>query len=406
MTATNISLSTNLVYAPSGVGKTSLLATAVRYYARKTGKPCRWYAGDGGSWGVADSLIRDGVIEPLDIGLYVDKREDGTFGFPWEVIQDIARGYWPADLGNPASKWEPPRVTMYGAVCPKCKTVKYGPSRDRPPLAPIAAGQPAPVAPITTVMCACASPATACILKARLDPNPANDLTRFCLTVFEGLTAFGDKMLANVGYRIAKGERMGEDAPIKFTDGSAFIGGANRAGYMMAQMRLRDAVEASRSLPGQFVIWTATKELGVDDDRGQSKVKVYGPKLPGKAATADVPRWFGNTFALHNWNGQRRLHLTEFRESADEPPTLAKTRIPPHVLGTPCTISGVRYETVPSCVDYRFDDKWLLGEVLNMIDAKVEEARAGEADWMGEWKGKQVRTGEEGATVTPITKRG
>jgi len=165
--------------------------------------------------------------------------------------------------------------------------------------------------------------------------------------------------------RSAKGEKMGEEVAVRFRDGSLDVAGSSRSSYGVAQRRIKAAVEESRLLPVDYVIWTGLKQRGTDDER---RVPVFGPKLVGSAATDDIPRWFGPTLALASVPQpanqiERRIYLDKFFETwnnaTKDVENLAGSRIPPANL-----------DGVPQFKVNDPKNRKMLWEVVKLIEEK------------------------------------
>jgi hypothetical protein len=139
-------------------------------------------------------------------------------------------------------------------------------------------------------------------------PNAKNELVPLAqsgadnvgLWVFEGLTVMSDYIMGSakggLADRAGKGEKIGQDSPIMVQDPSGEkFGGNAMAHWNFAQRRIIDAIQASKALPG-FVIWTAHERAAEDKEDGNEKI--IGPAAAGKALTAQLPLWFGNTIHM------------------------------------------------------------------------------------------------------------
>src|SRR5215469_7504857 len=304
---------TILLYGPSGSAKTSLLGTFATGMYRALGKRARLYNVDGG----VDTITYQRDNGLLEIAEFLQRP------FPFEALVDASTGAWPTDLADPTSPCVSPFLMRYVAECAPCKKRVYDQDRN---------------CTSTHVKCTCGAEIA---VRPRRAHNPANDLSKLGLIAYEGITGFSERLLDNQADRSAKGEKIGGDIAVRFKDGSVDIGSNTQSSYGVAQRRIKQAVEASRLLPVDYVIWTAHKDRGTDD---MKRVPVFGPKLAGHAATDDAPRWFGQTFSVTDWpvqtkNGievEKRVYLNNYYE--DFNPTtrdvmhICNNRIPPHVL--------------------------------------------------------------------------
>lgn len=340
------------LYAPSGTGKTSLLASFLTGLHRATGKRGRLYNVDGGV----------DTIKHLEQAGALDLWEMGNQQYPFEAMLDASRGYWPRDLRDPLSPLEPPMLVRYIAECAACNSRAY--DQDKA---------------CTTTHVTCAKCKASIPVRPRNVWNPANDLStnNIGLLMYEGGTGFGEKMMDNMSDRSAKGEKIGEDIAVRFKDGGLDIGGVSRSAYGIAQRRVKRAVEYSRMVPGvDYVIWTFHKARGEDDVK---RSPVFGPKIVGSAATDDVPRWFGPCLSLTAVPGaagkesERRVYLTNYFESWNAVTAsvecLANSRIPVSVLdGIP------PYYVFDKSKKGEFGAETLLYDIVKLIERKQEEA--------------------------------
>ena len=339
------------VWSPSGMGKTSLLASFLTGYHRATGKTGRLYNVDGGVQSIAH-LEQAGVLKTWDMS-------NQTYAF--EAMLDASRGYWPRDLNDPLSPLEPPMLVRYIAECGACGTRPYDEA----------------TAKQTSSQC----PKCKAVLQVRPRNvwNPANDLStsKVGVLLYEGGTGFGEKMMDNMSDRSAKGEKIGEDIAVRFKDGGLDIGGVSRSAYGIAQRRVKRAVEYSRMVPGvDYVIWTFHKARGEDDVK---RSPVFGPKIVGSAATDDVPRWFGPCLSLTSAPStdgkgtERRLYITNYFETWNQVTSsvecLCNSRIPVSVL------DGVKpYYVFDKSLKGEFGAETLLWDLVQMIERKQREA--------------------------------
>lgn len=353
-----------LLVAPSTWGKTSLLATAAQGLWLKRKLKTRVYTGDGGGWGPMQHLIDGNVVDAWNFA---------NHNHPFETVRWAAQGAWPvgaqaakkpeereAILSDPTSKLEPLWLTTYVTSCPKCNRELYKGARP------------------STGQVACPTDKVYGVTKVTRAPNPANSLAGYGLVIYEGLTAFGEMMMDNMSDRSAKGEKMGEDVAVRFRDGDTDVAAVSRSSYSIAQRRSKDAVDESSFLTVPYCIWSATKDRGIDDD---TKRPVFGPKLPGHAATDDAPRWFGPSLMLQLWpkaNGltERRVYLTSYYTDDNKGVEhKATTRLSPLVLSTKTRVGKQEFGTFPDYVVYDPSDPTLLWDIIEAIEAKQAEAK-------------------------------
>lgn len=146
--------------------------------------------------------------------------------------------------------------------------------------------------------------------KAKMVKLTPDELAKTGMWVFEGASVAGNFMLGDkeggLARRAAKGETIGQDAPVMFSDSPEYkFGGNAGAHYNVGQRHILADILRSKSLPGE-VYWTAHERVD-DGERGGAfakgqtadKVKIgekiIGPELVGKALTSSIAREFRNT---------------------------------------------------------------------------------------------------------------
>lgn len=340
-----------LLYGPSGSAKTSLLGTFITGYRKAhPEKMSRLYNVDGG----VDTIAYQVAAGRLQVAEMLARP------FPFETLSEIANGAWPADVADPTSQLVSAWQLRYVAHCAHCKKDVY----DQPK-------------PCTTTHVTCGCSASIAVRPKRV-ANPANDLSKVGVICYEGMTGFSERLLDNQADRSAAGEKIGGDIAVRFKDGDLNIGSNTQSSYGIAQRRIKDAVDKSRLLPVDYVIWTAHKDRGTDD---MKRVPVFGPKLAGHAATDDAPRWFGQCFSVTNWpiagkSPEKRVYVQnyfeDFNATTKDVEHLVNTRIPPHVLkGFPAFYVFDREKTG------QFGAETLLWDIVMEIERRQQEA-AGE----------------------------
>lgn len=334
------------VWGASHSGKTSLLDTFARGLHTERGKRTRLYSAESAQKGPIEGSIAKGIVEAW----WIDNA-----AHPFERIVDATSGGWPEDADDPKSPVIPAFLYRYVAKCSHCQTLVYQ-------------GDKAPQV-VPTACPKCKQPVS---LKVMREVNEKNGIANVGAVLYEGMTAFGEMLMDNMTARSAKGDKIGEDVAVRFQDGTANIASASRSSYGIAQRRVKQAVQESRHLPVDYVIWTATKEKGEDSDR---RVSIFGPKLPGSAATPDVPRWFGPCLGAvlvppqGQKKAERRLYLTTYFETWNSFTSgienVCGSRIPPSQL-----------KGVPDYYEFKEDDDTLLWRVVKMIEERQGAAVA------------------------------
>ena len=336
------------IYAPSGYGKTSLLGTFIEgYHQQNPEKVIRLVTAESAQ---TPSILR----RHLEAG-YLQMWPIDSAAYPFERVTDAVTGAWAKDLDDPVGKPIQAFIYEYVGICPLCKKEVYRAMK-------------MPALP-NSVVCKCQPNQPPVPVRVVRTANPENGLDKVGAYIFEGGTAFGELFMDRMAALTAKGEKIGGDAAVKFKDGEYDVGGSTQNHYGTAQRQIKQKVQESRLLPVDFVIWTFTKEMGTDDN---SRVAVYGPKLPGSAATPDVPRWFGPMLSIASLDsGERRLYLKPFKEdwnaATSKLVNVVNNRIPPEMLGVP---SKMWPSGVPDYVKFEAGNKTLLWDVLQEIELR------------------------------------
>lgn len=149
----------------------------------------------------------------------------------------------------------------------------------------------------------------------------------FGLYAFDGLTGFGEALMANM--RDVNEPAVGGGLGMIVKQGDLTWGTNTQAHYGLAQGALVDAVGHSQSLPG-ISLWTAMAKRAGDAD---TLATVLGPQMPGKALTSDSPRWFQYTFRINHLTEQgksmHRLYWDDYNDpTAPGAKCLGNSRLP------------------------------------------------------------------------------
>ena len=119
---------------------------------------------------------------------------------------------------------------------------------------------------------------------------------------FEGLTEWGEALLADMRDQAGKGVNIGGGAQAiidsKDDEGEDFsYAGNNKAHYLMGQNKMNDMISQSMRLPG-YLIWTAIDLRSSEPDSAR---QVFGPDVGvGKAMTPKIPQKFTYTWRTVN----------------------------------------------------------------------------------------------------------
>ena len=355
-----MSRQTMLIWGPSGSGKTNLLATAARGYYETTGRRVRLVTAESAqSQSQLGDMIEAKIVEPW----FLDMRKET----PFERMYRAMLGDWPLDPSEPLSPLIPAFSFRYRAKCDKCGTTPYD-------------SEKAPDASATAQL-KCPKCKEALLVRTLRVPNERNGIGQVGMYLFEGLTEFSQKMMDDMAERVAKvetlggNEKQGGDVSVRFKDGDYWVGGSTQSHYGIAQRQIKLRVDESKHLLGvDYVLWTAV-EADDRDQQNKRQGRVFGPKVAGTAATADIQRWFGptlgtrvvpkhGTMAGDEW----RLYMQTYFQTWDsidaKVPNLCNNRIPSHALR-----KGQK-DAVPEYFVFSPDDKTLLWRVIQLIEER------------------------------------
>lgn len=249
----------DLFYGASGTLKTSNIGKAALWAYKKYGKPTRLVSADGGGWQPIESLVESGIVVP-----WMLRDRDNLI----ECVDKACKGYWPADSENPHSLLLSPFTIQYNGKCPKCGEELESKR------------------PMTSATCPKCKAVTA--MSMYRAENPDNDLSKFALIAYEGLTSFGDAMMSHLQATKAS---LSQDPSYVWKDGETEYAGGNMTYFGFVQQRLCEFVASTNSLPVEKVIWTALESKGEDE---VTKSPIMGPAIVGKKSTGKAGAWFGN----------------------------------------------------------------------------------------------------------------
>lgn len=348
---------TALLWGPTQSGKSSLCASFARGYHEQTGKRVRLVTAESAQCRpIYAELVESGIVTPWYM--------DATKKLPFERLWQACLGYWPEDTTEPLSRMIPAFTYRYRAACAKCSVTPYDQAT-----APT-------VAVADQLKCLkCKDPL---MVKTVRIPNPANGIDKIGAYLFDGgLTEFSQMMMDDMGERVARNEtlgganeKQGGDVAIRFLDGTYAVGGNTQSQYGAAQRQIKLRVDETKGLDVDYVIWTAV-EADDRDAANKRQGRVFGPKVSGTAATADIPRWFGPTLGTRfvPKHGQmqadeHRLYMRTYFQSWDgldaKVPNLCNNRIPPH-----------RLDGIPEYYTIAPGEKTKLWQVMQEIEKRM-----------------------------------
>lgn len=264
------------VYAQGGVGKTSIIGTLAEWLHKK-GLRTLVFSADGGGVGPLEPHVHAGFLDFYQMDQHPS---------PFYWMDQIVSGFRPEDPLDPKTKWHQIDFSgeKVGAICG------------------------------------------------------------------EGLTSWGNVLMDWAKAEHAQGRQIGqmEGTQLFFQDQETKTkyGSNTPAHFGIAQSQLGTYVAKARRLwskgLGQ-ILWTATEEKA-ELKKGQgasteNKPAVYGPKMPGQAATAQCSFWFTGVLHLDVVNpqkqpdgsirGERKLFLDQHYSQGDPTPYLAKVNVNP-----------------------------------------------------------------------------
>lgn len=117
------------------------------------------------------------------------------------------------------------------------------------------------------------------------------------LIVFDSATSAGEALLSYCAKQGAKGIKIGTQPAPKLSVGTGLVVGANtESHYGLVQTFLLDTIWKSTWLSrrGVDVLWTFAVHRG----ESATDAPILGPKMAGKALTAQIPKWFKYTFFI------------------------------------------------------------------------------------------------------------
>lgn len=255
-----------MIYAQGGMGKSTLGGQLAAWVHKTTGKRTRVVNMDGGGTRNAHAgLIEKGVSEVWDLDLWDEK---SMF-----LNLDLAtKGFWPEDTTEPNSPLLAPFLKW--KECPSCHKDVGAKGFALPP------------------KCASCGGTLAAGTFCRTRTTYANGFDAVGAVVFEGFTSFGEALLRRLRSINPEGGRSIED---KNADGGVGfkVAAPGQQHYGDAQAYLAQFVSNTRTIPTDYVIWTALENRGEEDGKA-----VFGPKGPGQALTTTCIPWFTDVIHL------------------------------------------------------------------------------------------------------------
>lgn len=274
------------LYGITGVGKTSLIVTAIEEAWETYHVLTHYYSADLGGWGAKLlSLAKLGIVKIWYMRNHVNA---------FETMELASQGAWPETIQDPMTGLAAPdvrlilpRQTRWQLVCPN----GHG-------ILPTFAEQGQAMA--ASVVCpTCQQPTTANnalrVDKVIIRNKGFKDVGHRAYDSFTqlnewGMTALKDKSAA--GTLAANSPLVGADA---FREGTVMFGTSTRAQFGFMQDRTPVWIANIRSIPEQVLppILTFGVELSKGDDESGG-MPIFGPKISGNARTSALGGWLGN----------------------------------------------------------------------------------------------------------------
>lgn len=144
---------------------------------------------------------------------------------------------------------------------------------------------------------------------SRMQPPTAATFAKYPISIIEGIATAagyitGDYAVGGMADRIGKGESVGpsdaKDGPVRLVDGTAAVGGLSRSNIYFAQQRMTNYVTRSLRKPGGYQIWTTHEDDAKEKKQGIATTgqTIIGPEVVGSALTLSVGKHFGNVWRI------------------------------------------------------------------------------------------------------------
>lgn len=138
------------------------------------------------------------------------------------------------------------------------------------------------------------------------------DWAKYGGLIYDGLTSSGSMTMRHLA---DKGIKTGEEATSRFdqkimVDGKVEVeafAGNSRGHYGFVQNNIYSLITNLTSLPCRYVLFTALESRTEEDDR----TTVYGPAVPGKKATNQMPSWVGDLIHAQTYPVETLLQVPD-----------------------------------------------------------------------------------------------
>lgn len=318
------------IYGDSGTGKSTLCATAAEYCWNRYHKITRYVAADLGGFG--NKLLRLaklGIVQVYSPGNHIE---------PFETMENLSKGYWPAQVddkftgqADPNVRLLPPQTTRYNVYCQHDHLVK-------------SVGVKAALNGFSIQCPICKGTPITTTTWGRVEEVVTRDpwIQHVGLYVYDSGTALDEWAMEDMADRAAKNDPSVKDGNALSGTGARILSGEYAFGantqqhYGFAQGAIRRWIKNSRHIPGQVVppLWTFLELRATDDSKN---IAVYGPKVAGNALTPLLPAMVGNCINVTKGinakgNPSHQLWLVNHTDPGQSIAHLAKTRAEPGTL--------------------------------------------------------------------------
>lgn len=390
-----------LIYGDSGTGKSSLLATAAEYAWSKWKKKTRYYAGDLG--GYNDNMLALQNAGIVEVWRFQSRDPDGSKGLAIGTCALATQGYWPKEgtwdpvtgLSEPGGELVAPSAVWYTMRCKAGHVVKRAQSQT------LLLPGSCPTCKVLTSKENCAG--------VEKEVVPSESWRDVGVVLYDSLTAMGDWGMTEMNYRAGQGSLGGlKGALSTIVSSGVTFGSAGMSAVGFMQGRVQDWPRNAVNIPGLVLppIFTALEQKASDD----AGLPLYGPNIPGKAKTADVSSWFGNTLGtvtvVEGGKQVHRLYLETYTTDKDTIPHRCKSRVNPGVL--PPYLQDPEDATTANGKSFSV---FSLGNLFTLLAQAQEDAEKSvkekypdapgmrKAVEIGKEAGKEVQSGSKGETV-------
>lgn len=224
-----------------------------------------------------------------------------------------------------------------------------------------------------------------------LVPPDAGTFEVYGFGAFEGLTSYGDTILAELKRTKAS---LSQDPSYSWSQGDFSTSGGNQSYYGMMQDTLNQWVIKTHLLNYERVLWTALESRGKDKDGNT----VYGPMIGGKQATGKAGQWFVNFFHMDIIAGEQTTDpLTKQTMVEAKHILFLKTHIDPlTMVPFPCKIRAPK-EYAKEVPNYLASGS--VADAYRLLDTLYEKQMKASVAELSEVAGLKERLMERAATA-------